>query len=41
VTMEEIMFRSARKMLKAMHSPTEAELKELLKSDRLKAVQIL
>jgi hypothetical protein len=41
VTPKEIRFKSARTMVETMHSPTKVESKDLLESDRLKAVKNL
>jgi hypothetical protein len=39
ITLEEIRLRSARTRVEAIHKPTEAESKDLLESERMKAVE--
>jgi hypothetical protein len=41
VTLEEIKLRSARTKAEATYSPTEAESKDLLEPERMKAVENL
>jgi hypothetical protein len=41
VTLEEIQFQSTRTRPEAIHSPTEVESKDMLKHERMKAIENL